>query len=124
MKKLILLFTLLFSSAITCVAQKKPFIDNPQKITEIATKQLDADMQAPEGVLFLWAQKNKIKGTYTLDISIAKNGKVVNVFVKEKDSNATIPHQNKLKDRIFIHKFNMKLPKGKIYKFEYTFNFE
>lgn len=123
MKKITLLFALFLFSGIICHAQKKQYFDDPQKIKEAATKQLDSDMQGPEGVLFLWAQKNEIKGSYTFDISLAKNGKVVNVYVKDKGKNATIPNQNKLKDRIFIHKFNMKLPKGKIYKFEYLFNF-
>jgi hypothetical protein len=116
---LILLFVL---AGISSYAQKKELIENKDSIVARAAAELDQAMQGPEGRIYLFAQEHGIKGSYTMDISIQEKGKVSSIFAVDHE-NGTIDFQNRLKDFIMEYKFNFKMPKGKYYKFRYTFNF-
>ncbi|MGE4542370.1 MAG: hypothetical protein AB7D35_14010 [Bacteroidales bacterium] len=121
MKKLtlIMLLSLLISGV---YAQKKVLIEDYQKVIEAAKAEFDEAMKAPEGALYLFAEKHQIKGTFVLSITIHEKGKVVTVFVK-KNEGGSIPSQNTLKDYLMKHRFNFKMPKGNDYKFDHTFQF-
>ena len=121
MKKLIIfLFFLYAFTGLT--AQNRVLIESKEAIISQAVAELDSAMQAPEGALYLFGQKEKIKGEYTLQLTIRDKGDVVSVFVADK-KNADIPSQNKLKDRVLQFRFSFKMPKNKDYKFSYTFKF-
>lgn len=121
MKKLtlIILLSLLIGGV---YAQKKVLIEDYQKVIEAAKAEFDEAMKAPEGALYLFAEKYQIKGTFNLSITIHEKGKVATVFVKKNDG-GSIKSQNTLKDYLMTYKFNFKMPKGNDYKFDHTFQF-
>ncbi len=121
MKKLtlIILLSLLIGGV---YAQKKVLIEDYQKVIEAAKAEFDEAMKAPEGALYLFAEKHQIKGTFNLSITIHEKGKVATVFVKKNDG-GSIKSQNTLKDYLMTYKFNFKMPKGNDYKFDHTFQF-
>ena len=61
-------------------------------------------------------------GEYTFDISIHEKGKTASVFCDSREG-GSIAMQNKLKDFIKEFQYYFKMPKGKKYKFTYTFKF-
>ena len=116
------LFTLFILLAIIVQSQKKPLIVERDQVIERARTELDSAMQSPEGELFVLAGEYGISGTYIFDISIREKGKVASVFCVERPD-GTIKMQNILKDLVKEFKFNFKMPKGKSFKFQYTFQF-
>ena len=122
MKKLILLMLgVVISSGL--LAQKKVLLENDDEIIATAIAELDTAMQGPEGYFYQAGQKFAIKGAYTFDITIYEKGQVSSVFAV-KNERGTIDGQNTLKDVIRGYLFNFKMPKGKRYKFQYTFNYQ
>jgi hypothetical protein len=115
----IILLLLLGSSAF---AQKKELIEDKDIIIQRATAELDSAMAAPEGSIYIWAQKNPIKGEYIFDISIWDKGMVTSIFVVGNNG-GTIDAQNRLRAMMMNFEFNFKMPKGKSFKFRYAFNF-
>ncbi|MDZ7742970.1 MAG: hypothetical protein U5Q03_14860 [Bacteroidota bacterium] len=117
------LFLILF--ALVCLnsqAKKWPLIEDHDKIIETAKTDIDKALQAPEGELYVLASENKIKGTYVFDISIREKGRVSSVNIVERIE-GNIPDQNRIKDAIKDFRLSFKMPKGKSYKFRYTFSF-
>lgn len=115
--------TLVFMvSAFFVQGQSRILLESQEEIVAAATAELTQAMTAPDGELYKFGQKNNITGEYELQITLRGKGDVVSVFVVSKN-NGNIPSQNMLKDEIFRHKFNFKMPKNKDYKFSYTFKF-
>lgn len=121
MKKIILLLLGLTIGA-SLSAQKKVLIEDDDKIIEAARLELDSAMMAPEGYFYLAGQKYAISGAYTFDITIFNKGEVVAVYAVQNNK-GSIDGQNTLKSLVHNYVFNFKLPKGKRYKFQYTFNY-
>ncbi|MCF8368913.1 MAG: hypothetical protein K9G76_07705 [Bacteroidales bacterium] len=117
-------FVLLFLLSITLsgFTQKKLLIERSEEVVSAAKAEIAASMEGPEGGLYLLQQEHGLKGTYVMDIQIHEKGKVASVFCKSKE-NGEISHQTIIKDYIKDFSFNFKMPKGKKYKFEYTFKF-
>ena len=120
MKKTVLL--LLIGFTITTYGQKKPLIDNYDKVVELAKQEIAQSMQGPEGSMYMFTQEHSITGTYDFDITLHEKGTVATVFVKGKEG-GTINMQNMLKDFVKRMEFNFKMPKGKDYKFNHIFKF-
>jgi hypothetical protein len=118
----ITLTTLLFFIAAISFAGKKPLINEKEKVIEKARMELDSAVMQPAGKIFLLAEKNEVRGSFVFDISIREKGEVASVFVVER-LEGDIKSQNMLKDIIKDFKFDFKMPKGKSYKFQYTFKF-
>jgi hypothetical protein len=109
--------------ALNLLAQKKPLIDSHEKIAEAAVKELDLAMTGPEGSFYLLGLEYGLKGEYTYEITIREKGEVASVLVKN-NLGGTIAEQGIIKD--YLHKkftFSFKMPKGKRYKFDYTFKY-
>jgi len=121
MKQSLFVFFLLISVA-NLKAQKPEIIELKEEVVKQATLDLDQALSPPEGEIYKFAQKYKLSGEYTLDITIRNKGEVVSVFVADK-KNSNIPSQNSLKDKIMDFRFSFKMPKNKDYKFSYTFKF-
>lgn len=103
---------------------KKPLIQEKDKIEKEAVVELDKAMEAPEGFFYLLSQENNIKGQYTFDITIANKGEVSSVYAAE-NFGGTIDSQNKLKDALkYDWAFGFKVPKNHRYKIRYVFTFE
>lgn len=121
MKKHLFLL-LLLSVFATAYAGKKPLIEDAERIRATAVAALDSAMMAPDGRLYLFAQKNNISGLFDFDITIQEKGFVATVFVSNNEG-GTLQSQSKLKDFVKDFEFGFKMPKGKKYKFSYQFNF-
>ena len=121
MKKTLLLM-LSIILGVSAFAQKKVLIEDKDQIIERAKAELDSAMMAPEGSIYLWTQKNPIKGEYIFDISIWEKGTVTSIYVVGSN-NGTIDAQNRLRAFLMNFEFNFKMPKGKSYKFRYSFIF-
>jgi hypothetical protein len=121
MKKTSLLILLILLGFIS-YSQKKVLLEDKELIIERANAELDSAMAPPEGALYLWSQKNPIKGEYTFDISIWEKGTVTSIYVVGS-MNGTIDAQNRFKSFLMGYVFNFKMPKGKSYKFRHTFVF-
>ena len=120
MKQLILLTALLFS--LNAFSQKKPLIELGGEVTKAASAHFDESMSGPEGELYLFGNKNNIQGTYDFRITLGDRGKVVSIFVLNREG-GSVKMQNMVKDEVKAAKFGFKLPKNKNYSFEYKFNF-
>lgn len=107
---------------IAAFGQKRQMVEYRENIVEKAIAELDSVSAPPEGVLFKEVFESGIKGHYVFDITIREKGFVATVFVVNDGENS-IPMQNRLKDLIKAYRFSFKVPKGKSYKFQYTFNF-
>lgn len=117
-----LLLSFLLVLGLTSFSQKKELIEDKDLIIERAKAELDSAMAGPEGSIYLWAQKNPIKGEYIFDISIWDKGTITSIYVAG-NNNGTIDSQNRLREFIMKFVFNFKMPKGKSYKFRYAFVF-
>ena len=113
------MLTFLLITGFAASAQKKSLYEYDDVVAE-AKSELDSAMKY--GTLKEWVVKNNIKGEYILDITIHEKGKVLSVFAVSNDTD-DIKMQNKVKDIIRTILFNIKMPKGKTYKFQYTFTF-
>jgi hypothetical protein len=121
MKKFLILIFII--TCLSAFAQKLELIEDKDKVIERAKLELGEAMRSPEGSIYKFAQEKAIKGEYTFDITVHEKGIVATVFVVgNKDGN--IQSQNRLKDFIYVFKFNFKMPKGKSYKFQYVFTFQ
>lgn len=121
MKKYILLIFIVFLGTAS-FAQKKVLIEDKDEIIARANAELDSAMMAPEGAIYLFTQKNPIRGEYTFDISIWEKGTVTSIYAVG-NNNGTVDAQNRLRSFLMTFKFNFKMPKGKSYKFRHTFLF-
>lgn len=106
--------------SINALAQQKPLITDGELIKAQAIRELEFSSTNPEGDLFKFITANLITGAYTFDITIREKGVVATVFAVNSNEN-DVKKQNLLKDKILSYKFNFRMPKGKMYKFQYTF---
>lgn len=118
MKKISLLFILILTSHFS-FAQRALLVKYEDVVARAKTE-LDSSMQM--GDLKEFGIEQSIKGEYIMDITIHEKGEVLTVFAVSNDSN-NFKMQNKLKDFVRSQRFSFKLPKGKPYKFQYTFHF-
>lgn len=116
----LLLVLLLISAALK--AQKPELIELKEEVVKQATEELNQALTAPDGSLYKFAQKVKLSGEYTMQLTLRNKGQVVSVFVQDK-KDGNIQSQNSLKDKLLDFQFSFKMPKNKDYKFSYTFKF-
>lgn len=119
MKKQLLIIVLMII-AFAGYSQKKQLIEYKEDIIAAAIAELDIACSSPEGTIY--KQATDISGKYVFDITIRERGMTATVFVVNDGENP-IQMQNKLKDIVKNFKFSFKVPKGKSYKFQYTFKF-
>jgi hypothetical protein len=94
----------------------------PEDVIAEAENQFHLAMQ-PEGSIKTWALEKGITGSYEYEITIGKKARIVSVRVLSSN-NGTILHQNAVKDFLIDQfRFEMKIPKDKRYKLNYTFSF-
>ena len=120
MKKLILIATILIS--INAFAQKKPLVESKAEVEKMASAEFATSMSGPEGELFLFGEENQIEGTYDFKVTIGDRGKVVSIFVLNREG-GSIQMQNMVKDAVKETRFGFKVPKDKNYSLEYKFKF-
>lgn len=120
MKRLLLLALILMTLA--GFSQKYTTAETEGNYIEKAKAELNSALASPESKLYKAINESGIQGNYVFDISIRGKGLVSTVFVVN-DGGQSIPMQNRLKDIIKGYRFSFKIPKGKTYKFQYTFHF-
>ncbi len=102
-------------------AQKKQTLTDDQEIITRAQEFLN--QSASNGDLKLKTTELGIKGDFTLDITLYKNGNVLTIFSPFEIKDEKIKPQNQLKDLLMRYEFPFKLPKNKRVKFRQTFSF-
>lgn len=104
-----------FSQDITYSSDQEPFV-------QLARSELNTAMTAAKGSLNVFGIESQIKGSFTFDLTIRGKGEMATVFVVGTED-GTIKMQNSLKDKLKSFRFSFKMPKGKSFKFQYTFQF-
>jgi len=120
MKRSTILLFILFIAAGSYAGKR--LIEDKNQVIEAAKADIEAALKGPDGSLYKWAIENKAKGIYHLDITIHEKGKVATVFCSGSE-NGEIRFQNELKDILMNFEFSFKTPKGRDYKFSYSFTF-
>jgi hypothetical protein len=117
------LFTLGFALMVMLsFGQKKQLVEYKDAIVLRAVAELDSVSASPESDFRKEIQESNISGNYVFDITIREKGMVATVFVVNDGENP-IDKQNRMKDIMKRYRFSFKVPKGKSYKFQYTFSF-
>lgn len=88
---------------------------------DMAKAELNSALSSPNSELFKKISESGITGHFVFDISLRGKGVVATVFVVNAGEQS-ISMQNRLKDIIKAYRFSLKVPKKKIYKFQYTFD--
>lgn len=116
-----LIIALIFAvSSLQLFAQKKITLIDKQQIIEYAVAELDQSITDPKGVLNKSISPYKlVPGTYIFDVTIRGKGETATVFVVNDGEN-DIKTQNYLQDLLKAYRYNFKMKKGKLYKFQYT----
>lgn len=122
MKKIIIYSIVCFLFISTNVFSQKKVLTDEEEVTEMVTKEIDAEFQSEN---FL-KKKNKkfaaVFGSVTIDIGVVQNGKVSTFF--KVDSDIKNPDFiNFISEYILEHKFYFKLQKQQRYKIRYTATF-
>ena len=120
MKYSIFLIALLVS--LNVFSQKKQLIESKEEVEKMASAEFKESMSGPEGELFLFGEENNIEGTYDFKVTVGDRGKVVSIFVLNREG-GSIPMQNLVKDAVKATRFSFKVPKDKSYSLEYKFKF-
>lgn len=102
-------------------AQKPQLISDETLVIQTAIEELNLSVTDSDGVLNQFITEHQIKGNYTFNLTIREKGEVATVFAVS-DLNNDIKIQNLLKDKLKSFRFNFRMPKGVLYKFQYTFN--
>jgi hypothetical protein len=114
----ILLFALI---SVNVAAQKKPTLTDADTIVMTAKQQIELDLK--EGSAFFeFVEKQKLVGSFDVDLTINEKGEVVSVFFQKKPD-IEIKKLTYFREFLNEYKFNFKTPKGRKYKFNYQFNF-
>jgi hypothetical protein len=87
-----------------------------------AISELESALSAPEGSLYKFGAENTINGSFTFDLTIRNKGEMATVYFISS-LGGTLKMQNMVKDELKAFRFSFKMPKGKSYKFQYTFQF-
>lgn len=114
-----ILFTGFCGLGLTANAQK-PFYKDQQQVDSAATSELNTlmkDLKVIKDII-----KKDIQGSYTYKITVNDKSQIASMQFLEKSDDGSIAGQNHFNYLVRTMKFNFKIPKGKYYTFQYTFN--
>lgn len=115
---LALLIMLALSAAVQ--AQKKELIEDKETILARAEAALSASLQ-PGTEMHEAVVKEKLIGRYVLQVSFRDKGDISSVFVVSAEGH-DIRSQNRFKDLVHFSAMPFKMPKGRQYRIEHTFD--
>lgn len=115
---LTLLIAFLFCSHAS--AQKKELIQDKETILARAAQVLDAEIR-DGGSLHAAVVKEGLIGRYVLQVSIRDKGDISSVFVVSAEGHDQ-RSQNRFKDLVHFTELPFKMPKGRHYRIEHTFD--
>ncbi|MBP8824233.1 MAG: hypothetical protein KBH07_11365 [Flavobacteriales bacterium] len=113
---------LLLLSFVGASAQKKELLEDKEAILARADQALDAAM-LPGGALYETVLKEQLKGKYLLQVSFREKGDICSVFVAHAE-HQDIRSQNRFKDLVHLVELPFKMPKGRQYRIEKTFDLD
>lgn len=118
--KRILTILFLFSVALTATAQKKELLEDKETILARAGQALDAALQ-PGQALHEAVVKENLIGRYVIQVSFRDKGDISSVFVVSAEAHDQ-RSQNRFKDLVHQLELPFKMPKGRQYRIEHTFD--
>ncbi len=101
-------------------AQKKELIEDKETILARASEVLDASLR-PGSEVYEAIVKENLIGRYVLQVSFRDKGDISSVFVVSAEGH-DIRSQNRFKDLIHLSRMPFKMPKGRQYRIEHTFD--
>ncbi|MBL7982074.1 MAG: hypothetical protein JNL52_09715 [Flavobacteriales bacterium] len=115
---LITLFALLLTPL--AHAQKKELLEDKETIMARAAAALDSAMQ-PGGALHSAVVKENLTGRFVIQVSFREKGDISSVFVVSAEAHDQ-RSQNRFKDLVHQLEMPFKMPKGRQYRIEHTFD--
>ena len=115
-----LLTLILLITGLAAHAQKKELLEDKETIMARAAAALDAAMQ-PDGALYAAVQKENLTGRFVIQVSFREKGDISSVFVVSAEANDQ-RSQNRFKDLVHQLEMPFKMPKGRQYRIEHTFD--
>lgn len=119
MKHLTVLLSALLIGTAT-MAQKKELLEDKETILIRAAEALTASLQ-PGTEMHEAIVKEGLIGRYVLQVSFRDKGDISSVFVVSAEGH-DIRSQNRFKDLIHLSEMPFKMPKGRQYRIEHTFD--
>jgi hypothetical protein len=101
-------------------AQKKELLEDKETILARAGQALDAAL-LPGTELHEAIVKENLIGRYVLQVSFRDKGDISSVFVMSAEDH-DLRSQNRFKDLIHFAEMPFKMPKGRQYRIEHTFD--
>lgn len=118
------LFTILLLALGQIAWAQREYLEDKEAIHQRAATELELAMQGPNGSLYKAVVKERLTGSYLLEISVGDKGEIRSVQVLER-SGGDIPSQNRFKQLVHDARFSsFKTPKGKQYRFTHRFNLD
>lgn len=116
------LLTTLFSLllAVGSFAQKKELLDDKETILARAAQAFEAALEEG-GALHAVVTEERLIGVYHLQVSFREKGDISSVFVARADAH-DIRSQNRIKDLVHQLELPFRMPKGRQYRIEHTFD--
>lgn len=118
MKKLITLILLI--TGLVAQAQKKELLEDKETILARASQALEAALR-PGGALYEAVKKENLIGRYVIQVSFREKGDISSVFVVSAEAHDQ-RSQNRFKDLVHQLEMPFKMPKGRQYRIEHTFD--
>ncbi len=106
--------------SMSALAQKKELLVDKAEILTAAATSFDALLK-PGSQVYTAVLKEGLKGRYVLEVSFRDKGDISSVFVVSTED-SDIRSQNRFKDLIHGCKMPFKMPKGRQYRLEHTFD--
>ncbi len=111
---------LLCGTALSATAQKKELLEDKEIILSRAAQAFDAALQ-PGNDLHDAIVKENLIGKYVLQVSFREKGDISSVFVVSAEGHDQ-RSQNRFKDLVHLLDLPFKMPKGRQYRTEHTFD--
>ncbi|MBL7951083.1 MAG: hypothetical protein JNM62_05130 [Flavobacteriales bacterium] len=119
MKHVVLLLAIALFPSVS-FAQKKELLEDKDTIMARAAQSLEAALQ-PGTELHEIVVKENLIGTYVLQVSFREKGDISSVFVVSAEGHDQ-RSQNRFKDLVHFLELPFKMPKGRQYRIEQTFD--
>ncbi len=115
-----ILASLLFIITITTYGQKKELLEDKDVILARAAQAMD-ELLLPGSKVHEAILKEGLWGRYVLQVSFREKGDISSVFVVAMED-GDIRSQNRFKDLVHLSSMPFKMPKGRQYRIEHTFD--
>lgn len=109
-----------FALTLTATAQKKELLEDKETILARAAEVFDASLR-PGAEMYETIVNEQLIGRYVLQVSFRDKGDISSVFVVSAEGH-DLRSQNRLKDLVHLSQMPFKMPKGRQYRIEHTFD--